>query len=84
MESQRIGRRDVLKRAGATGAVGILAAVAVPQVAQGDEGEGDESSRSLLGSWRETIDAGEASYSRRSSPSTAAVGSSLPPRSTRR
>jgi hypothetical protein len=57
MGSQRIGRRDVLKKVGVAGAVSVLAAVAAPQVAQADEDEG-ESSKSLVGSWRVTDDAG--------------------------
>jgi hypothetical protein len=61
VEKQRIGRRDVLKRVGAAGAVSVIAAVAAPQVAQAqtdEEAEDRESSKALVGSWRETIDAG--------------------------
>jgi len=54
MGSQLIGRREVLKSAGAVGAAGLLAVVSGPQVAAADEGEDDRDSKSPAGTWFET------------------------------
>src|SRR2546421_12246946 len=51
MKPQMIGRREILKTVGAGGAASVLAVVSTPQPGQGDEQEG---SKSLAGTWFET------------------------------
>jgi hypothetical protein len=57
MGSQMIGRREVLKTAGAVGAASVLAMVSAPHVAGADEREDGRDSRSPAGTWFE-IDEG--------------------------
>ena len=58
MGSQFIGRREVLKKAGALGAASALALVATPKIANADEPDDTRASRSPAGTWYET-DEGE-------------------------
>jgi len=58
MGSQLIGRREILKTAGALGAAGVLAVVATPLIAGADEPEDGRGSRSPEGTWYEA-DEGE-------------------------
>jgi hypothetical protein len=54
MGTQLIGRREVLKTAGAVGAASVIAMVSTPQVAGADEREDGRGSRSPAGTWFET------------------------------
>jgi hypothetical protein len=58
MGSQLIGRREILKTAGALGAASALALVATPKIASADEPNDGRESMSPAGTWYET-DEGE-------------------------
>src|SRR6266480_3222107 len=58
MGSQLIGRREILKTAGALGAASALALVATPRIASANESDDGRDSSALAGTWFET-DEGE-------------------------
>lgn len=54
MGSQLVGRREVLKRAGAVGAASVVAMVSTAQLAAADEREDRGESKAVAGTWFET------------------------------
>jgi hypothetical protein len=49
-----IGRREVLKTAGAVGAASVLAVVSGPQIAEASEPEEERATKAIAGTWYET------------------------------